>query len=186
MKMNRTLMGFVALIAFISGCVIEPMAPSDFPYELMLQPSDLPQGFVRTGGTFPETPGAFVHIVGYAIDPDQIGVGISHQVAIYPDLESAKTAFSIREDEVFTDVWLEPSNTYIPLNTDDRSALKCMDVQVDDKISQSCRFLQQHNNLVVLVLANIDSEAIDFQQFLDMLQKLDSRLPSESVPMPKQ
>lgn len=182
--MMKNVIRFVLLMALMSGCAIEPMAPSDFPYDLMLQESDLPQGFVRTGGSFPDTPDAFVHIVGYSSNPGKIGSGISHQVAIYPDVETAKTAFSIREGEVFTDVWLEPSNTYIPLDSNDASILKCMNVQIEDKISQSCRFLQQHNNFIILVLANIDSKVINFNQFIEMLQKLDSRLPSEIVPMP--
>lgn len=182
----KILIRFALLIVVISGCVIEPMAPSDFPYDLMIQSSDLPQGFIRTGGSFPERPGAFVHIVGYSSDADQTGAGISHQLAIYSDIESAKIGFSTREDEVFTDVWSVPPETYIPLNPSDASILKCMDVQIDNDVSQSCTFLQQHNNIVILILAVIDSKTINFQQFIEMLQKLDSRLPSKIVPMPSQ
>jgi len=176
----------VLIMALMSGCVIKPMAPSDFPYDLMIQSSDLPRGFVRTGGSFPQIEGAFSHIVGYLSNPDKIATGISHQITIYPSVDLAISSFPKWENEWLTNAWSEPSETYIPSDTGDAYVLKCMDIQIETTVSQSCTYLQQHNNLVILVLANIDSKAIDFRQFIEMLQKLDSRLPSEIVPMPGQ
>jgi hypothetical protein len=177
----------IILIAlFVSGCAIEPMAPSDFPYALMLQASDLPQGFIRTGGSFPQMENAFSHIVGYSSNPQKIATGISHQITIYPTSDLAIESFPRWEDEWLTNAWAEPTESYEPLNPNDISVLKCMDIQIDNNPSQSCTYLQQHENLVILVLANIDSQAINFQQFLNMLDKLDSRLPSAVVPMPKE
>ena len=183
MKIKNTIT-FIFLMIFTSGCTIEPMAPPDFPYELMLQSSDLPQGFVRTGGSFPEEEGMFTHIVGYSSDPDRVGKGISHQVRIYPDADLAKSSFPDWVNIWPADAWNEPDITYVPQNPEGQYSLRCRNVEINGKPSTSCTYIQQHKNLVIIILANVDSEIINYQQFLDMLESLDSRLPSSEVPMP--
>jgi len=175
--MKKTLF-FLLIFSLISGCVFQPSAPLDFPYELMLQSADLPNGFVRMGGSFPEVSDGFSHLVGFSSNPDAIGKGISHQITIYPDMESAKDHFPRWESEWLTDAWTVPSVTYTPMSPDDQNILKCMDLQINSEASQSCTFLQQHNNLIVLVLANIDNTAINYDQFIGMLHNLDARLPA--------
>ena len=124
---------FILLLVFLSGCIVKPVAPSDFPYDLMLQPSDLPDGFTRTGGSFPKRAGAFSHIVGYSSDPEKIGKGISHQITIYPDTSMAKADYAKWEQEWLTPAWSEPKELYVPLNPNDLYKLKCMDVKINDE-----------------------------------------------------
>ena len=180
----KSIICFVFLMIFISGCTIEPMAPLDFPYELMLQSSDLPQGLVRTGGSFPEEEGTFTHIVGYSTSPDRVGKGISHQIRVYPDTDIAYNSFPDWVNIWPSDVWSEPDTIYVPQNPNNQYSLRCMDVKINGEPSTSCIYIQQHNNLVIIILANIDSELITYQQFMDMLESLDSRLPSSNVPTP--
>ena len=181
-------LNYLWMLFLITGCSFQPISTPDFPYELMLQATDLPNGFERTGGSFPEVPDAFSHMVGFSSDPDVIGKGISHRITIYPDVDSAKDSFVQWERESFTQAWLAPSVIYTPMDVEDQAVLKCMNVQINDGISQSCRFLQQHNNLIILVLANIDSAAINYDEFLKMLQNLDKRLPTsgEVIALPSE
>lgn len=174
------------LLFLISGCAFQPLATPDFPYDLMLQSNDLPAGFVRTGSSFPEVTGGFSHLVGFSSNPDSIGKGISHQITVYPDIDSAKESLSKWENEWLTEAWIIPTAVYTPKDTEDQYILKCMDVQIDNQPSQSCTFLQQHNNLIILVLANIDNTVINYDQFIHMLRNLDRRLPvnGELIPMP--
>jgi hypothetical protein len=115
-----------------------------------------------------------------------VGKGISHQLTIYPDIESAKSSFTDWEKKWFTDSWMTPSITYTPSDSNDQYVLKCLGAQINTELVQSCTFLQQHNNLMVLVLANVDNTSINWDQFIDVLQKLDQRLPAEGeiVPLP--
>ncbi|MBT3315047.1 MAG: hypothetical protein HN390_10585 [Anaerolineae bacterium] len=184
MMKTSTFICIVLVIFSVSACTIEPLAPSDFPYDLMLQASDLPQGYVRMGGSFPQIESAFSHIVGYDTNPEIAGGGISHQITIYPSQNLAIENFPSWENEWITNAWVEPANTHKPANTNDLSVLKCLDIQIENNPTQSCTYLQQHKNLVILVLANIDSKNMNFQQFLDMLENLDTRLPSSTVSIP--
>jgi hypothetical protein len=183
--MKKTFFHVLSLIV-LAGCIIQPMAPSDFPYELMLQPSDLPTGFTRTGGSFPQVEGGYSHLVGFSSNPAEIGTGIGHQITIYPDLNSAKEYFTDWEKEWFTPAWHEPATTFTPLNADDKFRLACMEVQIDGRSSRSCTYLQQHNNLIVLVYGNINDKVLNYDQFIEMLRRLDSRLPNKDnlVPTP--
>jgi hypothetical protein len=176
----------VLSLIVLAGCDLQPIAPSDFPYELMLQPSDLPPGFIRTGGSFPQVEDGYSHLVGFSSNPEEIATGIGHQITIYPDFDASKAHFSDWEKEWFTPAWHEPSATFSPLDSDDKFRLACMDVQFNGKPSRSCTYLQQHNNLIILVYGNMDDKVFTYDQFIEMLGRLDARLPEsdEIVPTP--
>jgi hypothetical protein len=174
----------VLSVIMLAGCSIQPMAPSDFPYELMLQPSDLPAGFTRTGGSFPQVEDGYSHLVGFSSNPDEIGTGIGHQITIYPNIDAAKGYFSDWEKEWFTPAWYEPSIMFTPLDNDDKFRLACMDMQINSRSSKNCTYLQQHNNLIVLVYSNIGDKVLNYDQFMETLKKLDARLPEKDKLIP--
>ena len=177
----KKILFFLLILSFISACVFQPFSVPDFPYDLMLQSADLPAGFEHVNGEFPQVPGGFSHLVAYSDDPGTVGKGMSHQLTIYPDIDTAEASFANWEREWFTNSWTTPSITYTPLDNTDQFELKCMDVQINAYLAQSCTFLQQHNNLIVLVLVNVDNTSINWDQFMETLQKLDERLPAHDV-----
>jgi hypothetical protein len=123
----------------------------------MLQSADLPAGFERVNGEFPHVSGGFSHLVAYSDEPGVVGIGISHQLTIYPDIDSAKDSFTNWDKEWFTNSWTTPSIIYTPLDNTDQYEL-CMDgksILIYLKL-----FLQQHNNMIILILANIDDTSI--------------------------
>jgi hypothetical protein len=185
--MKKTLF-FLLVLFFVLACVVQPFSVPDFPYDPMLQSADLPAGFERVNGEFPHVSGGFSHLVAYSDEPGVVGIGISHQLTIYPDIDSAKDSFTNWDKEWFTNSWTTPSIIYTPLDNTDQYELKCMDVQINTYLAQSCTFLQQHNNMIILVLANIDDTSINWDQFIEALQKLDERLPAhgEIVPLPSE
>jgi len=183
-KSIRLLITAILLIS-IFGCGILPTASDDFPYDLMIGLADLPKGFEYGDSGFPEIEGAKSFYLTYGRETDKLGALIRHQITIYPNIESAQSSFPIWENEWFTNSWSQPKESkFKPSNPEDIHSLKCLPTQIDDRQSQSCRMLQQHKNLVILVLVNIDSENMSFAEFDAVLQRLDSRLPVDPIPMP--
>lgn len=59
-----------------------------------------------------------------------------------------------------------------------------MDLEINSLPTKSCTLLQLHNNLVILVLVNINTDNISFSEFEEILTKLDTRLPADEVYLP--
>lgn len=59
-----------------------------------------------------------------------------------------------------------------------------MEVKINEMPSRSCELLQLHNNIIILVLTNINSDNIDYTTFEEILTQLDARLPDGDIPMP--
>ena len=167
------------------GCGITSNVQDDFPYDLMIGLADLSEDFEYKGSHFPEIEGAKSFYITYGKKSGELGALISHQITIYPDIKSAKDSIPIWENQSFTKNWLQPKESlFIPSDSDDFYAFKCLPTKINDRESQGCTSIQQHKNLVVLVIVNIDSENLSFSEFDNVMKKLDSRLPSEVVPMP--
>ena len=106
---------------------------------------------------------------------------ISHQITIYPNIEAAKSSVPVWENKSFTSNWSRPKESkFKPSDPEDFYLLKCLPTQINDRQSQGCRIVQQHKNLVILILVNIDSSNMSFSEMDGVLEKLDSRLPSET------
>jgi hypothetical protein len=185
--MNKLLMILTtAILLFtILGCGTISNLQDDFPYDLMIGLADLPQNFEYRNSGFEEVEGGKSFYVTYGKKSGETGAVVSHQITIYPDIESAKRSIPTWENQLFTKNWSQPKESlFRPGNPDDFYELKCLPTQINERKSQGCRMLQQHNNLVVLILVNIDSENISYTEFDRILEKLDARLPSETIPLP--
>ncbi len=183
----RNIVTFVTIALVIIGCNSNPppKGVDEFPYGLMVSIFDLTNQFEKTGSEFPEIDGAFSYAVVYRNRSKKTGAIFSHQITIYPDSKSANEAYSSWVTKWFNEYWIQPSDsTYTPKSPDDIYQIACMDVIINELPTRSCELLQLHNNLIILVLTNINSDNIDFATFEDILTQLDARLPDGDIPKP--
>ena len=171
----------VVLLIFILGCLSSTSFAPKFPYGLMISLFDLPKGFEHTDGEFPDIEGGISHFVKYAKN-NELGNVISHQITIYPSSEWAKGKYPDWVNQWTTDSWIEISDIkFVPKDSADTFTLKCLDLRVDNSPMKSCRFIQLHKNLIVLILVNFGTNTISYTEFEEVLVKLDQRLPSEEI-----
>jgi len=152
--------------------------PKDFPYELMLSYQDLPPGWERLGGSFPDELGAVSHRVAYSPQPEVSWKAISHQIAIYPDEVSAMAAYPVWEEQWFRPGWQDVPGAESSLQgINDIYRFGYHDGSIDNISFRSYRFLQLHNNMIILILANADNEFLDLDRLLQVIRSLDSKFP---------
>jgi hypothetical protein len=176
-----TMLCFVLLSAFVvSGCrSYATPAPQDFPYELMISILEVPQGWQRKGGSFPEVEGALrTHSTFYGPVTETPWKFISHDLAVYPSEELAQEAFSRWEGDWFPAVWQPVTDGYLPVNGDDLFRYEYHDVSMSGRAVRSYRYLQQHDNFVILVLTNVDNDYLTQVMLDEILGKLDQKLQS--------
>lgn len=187
MRFKRSIVIFITIILLSAGCTSNPRPKGveDFPYDLMVNIVDLTNKFEYFGSEFPEIDGAFSYSITYVNKSKMIGSNFSHWITIYSDSKSASDAYSSWETRWFNEHWTYPSDsTYKPKNSEDIYQLECMDVKINEMPTRSCGLLQLHNNLIILVLTNINSDNIDYSTFEEILSLLDARLPAGDIPMP--
>jgi hypothetical protein len=189
MRFIRKSLLFVGIILLLIGCSSNPppKGVDDFPYDLMVNIIDLTNQFEYFSSEFPKIDGAFSYGISYVNKSKMIGSNFSHRITIYSDSKSAIDAFPSWETQWFNEHWTHPSDsTYAPKSSDDIYQIACMDVKINELPTRSCELLQLHNNLIILVLTNINSDNIDFATFEEILTKLDARLPEGEIPIPGQ
>jgi hypothetical protein len=187
MRFRRSIAVFITIILLSVGCTANPppKGVDDFPYDLMVNIVDLTNKFEYFSSEFPKIDGAFTYSITYVNKSKMIGSNFSHWVSIYSDSKSANEAYSSWETRWFNEHWTYPSDsTYKPKNSEDIYQIACMDVKINELPTRSCELLQLHNNLIILVLTNINSDNIDFRTFEEILTQLDARLPTEDIPVP--
>ena len=175
------------LLMLMSGCGVMEKELNAFPYEYMIGLNDLPDDFKYRDSAFPTVEGAKSFSIIYGRTSEELGTGILHQVAIYPDMEIALKSNSFWQEEAFTNAYVpNMESTFRPTDSEDNYYLKCMPTTINGVEGQSCSFLQFHNNLVILIYVGINDErSMSMEEFDMVLQKLDARLPTENVPMPE-
>ncbi len=170
----------------LSGCSIAINSPPEFPYNLMLSIDEVPFGWNRLGGNFPVEPGAIIsHATSFSpYEKPPFGINISHTITIYPDIDTATEMYPEWEQRYFTQAWqsVQDSN-FSPANLDDVFRFEYWDVQIEEAPVRSYRYLQQHGNLIILILTNVDNKNLTFPQFEEILSKLDAKLQNyQSLP----
>ncbi|MCP4359023.1 MAG: hypothetical protein GY796_13465, partial [Chloroflexi bacterium] len=114
-------------------------------------------------------------LVAYGPDKNMPWKGISHQIAVYPDEQAASLAYPKWEEQWFTYASESLSSTYHP-RTDDVFRYEYIEMPIDDSWMRSYTYLQRHDNLIILVLANIDGQYLTQDDFEQVLEKLDQKL----------
>jgi len=179
----------LSLWSGVMACSIVPADTStDFPFQLLMTPEDLPAEWGRAGSEAPEVPGAISRLVGFtgSTDPQQEYLLVKHQLAVYPSEQAGKDAYSMWEQKWFpTITWQRPPEaSFEPRDPSDQFRFACINVKINGFPIMTCTYLQQHRNLVSLVLVNVDGKAITLEQFEQALKKLDERLQSVNTETP--
>lgn len=177
---------FIGLLFIFSACNLAAEPKSNFPFELLMIPQDLPSGWVSDGYEFPEIISADTRRAFFlgSNDPNKEYILISHTLSVYPTEQAAEKAYPDWEMHWFpTDNWVAPEgSSYVTDKPGDRQRLACIHVSINGNPIMSCRYLKQHSNMISLVLANIDDDAISLLEFENALQKIDGRMQDYAHP----
>lgn len=176
----RILLLPIGLLLSLWACIAFPGSESDFPFQLLMIPQDLPIGWFRDGGDFPEVPGADTRGIFFSgsTDPNKEYILISHTLSVYTTEAEAENAYIDWEMDIFpTTDWKQPEDiSYFPEYAQDQYKLACINVSINENPIKVCRYLRQHLNLISMVFANIDDEAISLSELEDTLGQVDERM----------
>lgn len=174
--LNRILYGIgITIFLITSACQAEVISQTEQRLERYApNVKDFPKGWEFVSEDWGVN-GLESYSVNYgATNKDFIGFG--ETITKYPDQEQAQNGYLERKEKWF-DVGEEwPGTEFTPTNQNDEYQYKCLKIPMSTFFS--CRFLQRHNEIVVLILVNIDDkeEAITISQFNEILKALDERL----------
>lgn len=161
--MRRFLLIILLISLLFSGCAVSQQQAIKFPFELMLGIPDLSLQFEHTYSNLQEIEGGVSYEIKYAKVDYFPGSIVDHQISIYQDPQTASENYFIMEKEYFNDAWVKSSELFFsPHAKDDIFRMGCMDLTFDGVPTKSCQLLQLHNNLVIMVIANINEKNIDF------------------------
>jgi len=170
---------------FISSCG-ESLDLSEFTApvaRITLRPADLPDGWVFASEYYNKEMGGINYVVGYQFGDKDTSLSISHELTTYKDVEAGKTAFVEWYRKWFNQYWLPMQNFHFqPTDLDDLYRYGCMSSLMNNLPITSCTFLQQHRQVVSLILVDTDRKAMTFDQMLKILQNIDNRLNKEVLP----
>lgn len=177
---RSTIILFIALLMFGCSIINKGNITNDFPSNLPMIPQDLPRGWTREGVYFEEVPNAQSITVAYvgSANPKESHILVSHQLSFYKTATDAKDAYAIWEKDWFTTDELVPPDgwSFQPQDADDQFRFGCLNQIINEKPFLVCRYLQSHKRMVSLVLANIDGETLNLEQFANTLTLLDIRM----------
>jgi len=164
------------------GCLeISPIAPSDFPYQLMISQEDLPDGWYRENGGPQKEPNAVAsHGIGFVYRPEKPSRILTNYLTIYKDEVTAKTNFADWEAKwIPTPDWHEiEGTTFKPQNSNDLIVFKCFSLEINGDPIKSCTYIQQHSKYISLLIFNLDTQTLTLAQIDKVLSTLDTRLQS--------
>ncbi|MBI9045735.1 MAG: hypothetical protein JEZ06_14690 [Anaerolineaceae bacterium] len=170
----------------ILGCNLLSNMQDEFPYDLMIGPDDLSDEFVYNSSGFEEIEDAKSFYIAYEKNTYELGSLISHQITIYSDIETAKKSIPFWESKLFTNDWFfSKENQFMPSDPEDYYTFRCLNSQINGQDFQSCTMFQQHENLIIVITVNIDNKIFTVSKFDEIQNRLDTRLPIETIPIPK-
>ena len=175
---RRSLVVGIASLILVA-CVNVEIAPSQFPYEAMISATDLGAGWQVEQTSFPRIDGAvsaYSLTLRYGSSSDATQPSLAHQLAIYPDNDSAVTGYMNLHDEFNLDRPSDPIISIRPQSADDLVDSHCERVTIDGQSRVSCIWIQQHRAKVTLVNGLLDEEHLTLDKFIQLIQVIDVRL----------
>ncbi|MBI9050050.1 MAG: hypothetical protein JEZ00_11560 [Anaerolineaceae bacterium] len=167
------------------GCQLISYQKKDYPYELLLNAADLPDGYVYSDSDFPEIDGGKSIEVYFKRDTGELGTSIIHQIYIYTDEQKATQSFYVLENELFFDEWKVNSEIdYQPNNFEDKINISCVPIYSSSRDLEHCILLQQHKNLIFTISVVIDNNYLNLSEFSEIANVADGKLSDEIIPMP--
>jgi hypothetical protein len=171
----------LAIVTFAIGCSVLPAQDPQLErlFPLFIGLSDLPPGWQRGRAKIEDVEGAISRTYFFlgSEDPDKLYVAVSQQLAIYPDVARATTAYPGWVSREFpTAVWNPPPQLTFQSKAD-QFDLKCMDVHINDRLTHSCRALGRYGDVISSIYANVfEDEWLTFEDFERLLERADERL----------
>ncbi len=163
------------LLLLISSCQTETISQTELKLErYAANAKDFPKGWAFIGEDWNSEFGKESYSANYGV-PNKDPIGFGQTIAIYPDQVGAQNGYLEWEKKWFSVGEKWPGTEFTPQDPNDEYRYECVQIFLDKSII-SCTFLQKHNELVVLILINIDDQAITFSQFNEILRVLDERL----------
>jgi hypothetical protein len=127
----------------------------------------------------PDVPDAVIWYSGFgAPDYLQSSVAIDQQVTEFASVDEARAHYATWEASLFpTETWRVPEGfEFSPGNSGDRFKLACVPTSLSQPSRLACRHLQQHENIVSILMANIDESHLTLAQVNIIINDLDARL----------
>lgn len=178
--MKKLFLSFLLTAFLLSGCASNNTQGSSFPFEIMLQLTDLPAHYERLDSSLSNVDNGTVCEVSLKNKNSFTGSYIIHLVAIFKDDASAEKYYQSLADHYLRGAYLPEGLSFIPSDPTDIYKLGCIDGSIDDVPTESCGLIQLHNNYAIEVTTNINEMNLNMSDFNQILQILDSRLPTLS------
>ena len=163
------------LLTILLACQAEPIKPVSLRLErYAVTAKDFPDGWKFVGEDWSSGTDTERYSVSYGA-PSKDGIGLNQTIQLYTSIAAAQNEYSNQEKEWFSTTKKWEGADFSPLSSEDEYRYECVQIFMDRSIV-SCRFLQRHNQIVVLILVNVDGELITFTQLNEILRTLDERL----------
>ena len=174
---------FVVLLITLSSTACglpDPSGKPDFPVVGLITAQELPDGFVRREYVTENVPNAEGLAIGFVV-PDGSKfppVRVSHYLSVYADEKSAQAEYPAREKEEFpVDEWKTPDGFHFkPTDSGDLYRFACVPGYFNGTDLLMCRYIQQHDNKISQVLANLDGQHLKMEDMERILKSVDGRL----------
>jgi len=181
----KLFLSFIILV-LVSSCASPKKTLVDFPLQIMLTITDLPEGFDFSYNDFEQINDGIEYEIQYAKTDKSTGSGVTHSVVVFENDKKA-SEYYVSIDNQFSSqstYYVPVDFEFLPKEKSDLFRIGCWDVTLNSYPTISCRFIQLHNNLVIEARTNVNEKNISMQEFNFILKNLDSRLPDETVNMP--
>lgn len=182
--MKKNIFALVVVLILVCSCSTTTLKARAFPYEMMLQLTDLPSQYNHLDSNFPEVKNGKSFEVAFKNKNNFVGSTILHQLAIFQDSNSAQEYYELLKGDYLQGYYLPDNLKFSPENSDDSFQLGCIDGSINNIPTQTCDLIQLHNNLVIDVSTNINDMNLNMDEFNNILKVLESRLPIDNTPTP--
>jgi hypothetical protein len=151
----------------------------------MIKEEYLPEGFYSAEAGFDDVKNAttsYYYTFRKSPEDNYPAYYVFHQISVYENNDSAINAFSDWEFFEFSSVDKETEKLHFqPKDSNDKYILRCQVTENVTEVDAFCLYLQQHENLIIFASTAISNNNITYEEFDQLLEKLDELLPSEGV-----
>jgi hypothetical protein len=145
----------------------------------MMNSQDLPQSWEVNAFAKMDVENAESYNIEFSNSKASPGfVLVQHQLSVYQTVDAAKKAFPDWEKQwIPTSEWTTPDDfNFQPKDKSDLFRMACVSGKVDGQPMLFCRYIQQHDNMVTLVLSKLGTNSLTLEQLINALEILDLRL----------
>ena len=178
----NSLITIVACIAMV-GCSLLTIdvLPMDFPYEAMLERTDIGDGWIMIGSgssAVDDTVDSYSVSFRYGSEENLANPSIGHTLYVYHAEESAVSGFTTFEGKHFPGSYRPepPGVSFSPRDVSDNIRLGCREILINNKPLTHCTYLHQHDEYAWVVLISLDEDVITMTDFMQLLERLEFKI----------